>query len=224
MRAAAGGAREPLASCVRCESLVRGLTRPPSLPPLATTAAAEDAPQGEGAVGWRVGVYWPNDQAFYRGEVSGYDAESARHEVRRWRVGEAGQRAGEGPAAVQRQAPPPCNRAPPPALLSRLEQVAYDDGEEGTFCIVADRIKWILPPGMAGARARPHFCRTTAAHAPSRLLPWRAPPRPPASPLPPLPPSLQSTPVAWIRPRRSCWVGGWPGGGGAAKTLTQTTR
>ncbi|PRW60087.1 Histone-lysine N-methyltransferase ATX2 [Chlorella sorokiniana] len=40
-----------------------------------------EPPVGRSAVGWRVCVYWPADQAFYAGEVVGYDAASGRHEV-----------------------------------------------------------------------------------------------------------------------------------------------
>jgi hypothetical protein len=39
------------------------------------------APAGTDALGWRVGVYWAADQAFYSGEVVGYDAATGRHEV-----------------------------------------------------------------------------------------------------------------------------------------------
>jgi hypothetical protein len=36
---------------------------------------------GQSAVGWRVGVYWPADQAFYCGGIQGFDAAAGRHEV-----------------------------------------------------------------------------------------------------------------------------------------------
>ena len=38
-------------------------------------------PVGQSAVGWRVGVYWPADQAFYCGGIQGFDAAAGRHEV-----------------------------------------------------------------------------------------------------------------------------------------------
>ena len=31
-------------------------------------------------------------------------------------------------------------------------EVAYDDGERGTIALGVDRLKWILPPGVAGGR------------------------------------------------------------------------
>lgn len=64
-------------------------------------------PEGKAAVGWRVGVFWPGDGAFFTGEVTGYDESSGKHEV------------------------------------------AYDDGERGTMTLGLDKVKWILPPGIA---------------------------------------------------------------------------
>jgi hypothetical protein len=40
-----------------------------------------EAPAGAAALGWRVGVYWPADAAFYCGEVVGWDAGAGVHEV-----------------------------------------------------------------------------------------------------------------------------------------------
>ena len=38
-------------------------------------------PQGLAVVGWRVGVYWREDQKFYLGEIAGYDEEEDQYEM-----------------------------------------------------------------------------------------------------------------------------------------------
>lgn len=41
-------------------------------------------------MGWRVAVYWPADQAFYPGEIVGFDEASGKHAVQ-YDDGEEGQ-------------------------------------------------------------------------------------------------------------------------------------
>lgn len=50
-------------------------------PHLPLAAPTGQAPAGAAAIGWRVGVYWTMDQAFYCGEIVGFDPASGRHEV-----------------------------------------------------------------------------------------------------------------------------------------------
>lgn len=38
-------------------------------------------PEGAGAVGWRVGVYWRDDQKFYMGEIAAYNEEDDEYEM-----------------------------------------------------------------------------------------------------------------------------------------------
>ena len=38
-------------------------------------------PEGLAAVGWRVGVYWRDDQKFYMGEIAAYNEEDDEYEM-----------------------------------------------------------------------------------------------------------------------------------------------
>ena len=44
-------------------------------------AAGESAPQGRSAIGWRVGVFWTGDQAFYYGEITAFEASTGQYTV-----------------------------------------------------------------------------------------------------------------------------------------------
>ena len=43
--------------------------------------AGDNIPRGKASVGWRVGVYWKDDQKFYYGEVVSFDPSSGRSTV-----------------------------------------------------------------------------------------------------------------------------------------------
>ena len=43
--------------------------------------AGRRVPHGLAAVGWRIGVYWRDDQKFYMGEVAGYNDEDDLYEM-----------------------------------------------------------------------------------------------------------------------------------------------
>lgn len=43
--------------------------------------AGMKAPEGSAAVGWRVGVYWRDDQKFYMGEIAAYNDEDDEYEM-----------------------------------------------------------------------------------------------------------------------------------------------
>lgn len=38
-------------------------------------------PKGRAAVGWRVGVFWPQDMVFYTGQITAFDDVTAKHTV-----------------------------------------------------------------------------------------------------------------------------------------------
>ena len=44
-------------------------------------ASGDGLPRGRAAVGWRIGVYWKDDQKFYYGEVVSFDASTGRSVV-----------------------------------------------------------------------------------------------------------------------------------------------
>ena len=43
--------------------------------------AGRRVPEGSAAVGWRVGVYWRDDQKFYMGEIAAYNDEDDEYEM-----------------------------------------------------------------------------------------------------------------------------------------------
>ena len=43
--------------------------------------AGRKVPEGLAAVGWRVGVYWTDDQKFYMGEIAAYNDEEDEYEI-----------------------------------------------------------------------------------------------------------------------------------------------
>ena len=43
--------------------------------------AGRRVPEGSAAVGWRVGVYWRDDQKFYMGEIAAYNEEDDEYEM-----------------------------------------------------------------------------------------------------------------------------------------------
>ena len=43
--------------------------------------AGRRIPEGAAAVGWRVGVYWRDDQKFYMGEIAAYNDEDDEYEM-----------------------------------------------------------------------------------------------------------------------------------------------
>lgn len=48
---------------------------------LVVVASGEPVPKGKSAIGWRIGVYWKDDQKFYQGEVESYENATGRHMV-----------------------------------------------------------------------------------------------------------------------------------------------
>ena len=41
----------------------------------------EAIPKGKAALGWRIGVYWKDDQKFYNGEVESFETATGRHVI-----------------------------------------------------------------------------------------------------------------------------------------------